>query len=44
VVEGKEIHLGLFDTQEEAARVYDVAAKRYYKEFACLNFDELEYL
>lgn len=31
---GKRIHLGVFDTKEEAYAVYCVAAKHYYGEFA----------
>jgi len=34
---GKSIHLGLYETQEEAAIAYDNAAIKYYGEFACLN-------
>jgi len=34
---GLEIHLGLFDTEAEAAGVYNAAARRVYGEFARLN-------
>ena len=37
-VDGKQRCLGTFDTPEEAAHVYDVAAVTYFGEFAKINF------
>jgi len=39
-INGKPTHLGLFDTPEEAAWMYDHAARIHYGEFASLNFPD----
>lgn len=38
--QGIYINLGQYSTPEQAARVYDEAAKKYHGEFANLNFNE----
>jgi len=34
----KGIHLGCFEKEIDAAKAYDDAARKYHKDFACLNF------
>jgi len=36
--EGKQMHLGTFNSPKEAAQAYDKACKLFDKEFACPNF------
>jgi hypothetical protein len=36
--DGRKLWLGYFDNELDAAKAYDNAARKYHKEFACLNF------
>ena len=40
---GKLMYFGAFDTPEEAAKVYDLAALKYFGEFAWTNFPKENY-
>jgi hypothetical protein len=39
---GRTLHLGIFETELKAAQQYDFYAKKYHKEFAVINFPEME--
>jgi hypothetical protein len=38
-VDKKQIHIGYYDSEEQAALNYDIVAKKCHKEFAYLNFN-----
>jgi hypothetical protein len=40
MINGKSLSLGRFDSELDAAKAYDVAAREYHKDFARLNFPE----
>ena len=43
VVNKKNLYLGRFDNELQAAELYDIAARHYFGEFCSLNFPENDY-
>jgi len=39
-IAGKQMHIGYFENEEDAARAYDQAAIKYHREYAVLNFPD----
>jgi len=37
--EGVDYYLGIFSSKEQAALMYDMAAKKHFEKFAALNFE-----
>jgi AP2 domain/HNH endonuclease len=37
-VDKRQLHIGYYDSEEQAALMYDIAAKKYHKEFSYQNF------
>ena len=35
----KKLHIGIFNTEVDAAKAYDIKAKESHGDFACLNFE-----
>lgn len=38
-VDKQQIHIGYYNSEEQAALNYDIAAKKYHKDFSYLNFN-----